>query len=186
MFWETPELILDQLREFVAGDGTAAPAPTQLATILFTDIVRSTEMATSLGDRDWTSVIEVHRETADAAVARHGGRLLKWTGDGILATFPDPLLAISGADEVRARSQDMGVTVRLGLHTGRVVVTDDDIAGLAVHIAARVMAVAGGNEIVVSRTVRDLMLGSGHRFRELGPHELKGVEGAWELYALET
>jgi class 3 adenylate cyclase len=186
LYWETPELILDHLREFVARDAAASTPVTELATILFTDIVQSTEIATSLGDRDWSSVVDVHRQTATSVVSKHGGRLLKWTGDGILATFPDPLLAIAAADELRSASRAIGISIRLGLHTGRVVAADDDVTGLAVHIAARVMATAGADEIVVSRTVHDLLLGSGQRFRELGRHELKGVEGAWELYALET
>ena len=98
--------------------------------------------------------------------------------------YPDPALAISSAEELRAKSHEMGISVRQGMHSGRVEVADDDVAGLAVHIAARVMAAAGGGQVMVSRTIRDLMLGSGYRFDDLGPHALKGVNGTWELYSL--
>jgi class 3 adenylate cyclase/pimeloyl-ACP methyl ester carboxylesterase len=182
LFWETPDLLLAHIRDFVVHDAPATTGVSDFATILFTDIVRSTEIAGSLGDRDWSSVIDVHREIADSVVAGVGGRVVKWTGDGILAIFPDPDVALVAARELDAQSQETGIAVRIGLHTGRVAVAHDDVAGLAVHIAARVMAAAHGHQIVVSRTVRDLMLGSGYGFRNLGAHELKGVEGAWELY----
>jgi class 3 adenylate cyclase len=184
LFWETPDLLLGHLRDFIVQDVASTPAVSEFATILFSDIVRSTEIAGSLGDRDWSSVIDVHREIADSVVAAAGGRLVKWTGDGILAVFPDPAVALAAARELEAKSRETGIAVRIGLHTGRVTVAHDDVAGLAVHIAARVMAAAGGHQIVVSRTVRDLMLGSGYVFRDLGAHELKGVEGSWELYEL--
>ena len=112
---------------------------------------------------------------------------MKSTGDGILAVFPDPASALEGAVELRAKLHEMGVTVRVGLHSGRIEVADDnDVSGVAVHIAARVMAAADDGEIVVSRTVRDLMLGADTTFRDLGPHGLKGVDGEWDLYALES
>ena len=185
MFWEAPDLILGHIRTFVGHDASA-PA-SQFATILFSDIVRSTEMAESLGDREWSAVIGVHRTIADDVVEANRGRLVKSTGDGILAVFPDPASALEGAVELRVKLREMGITVRVGLHSGRIeVADDDDVSGVAVHIAARVMAAAGDGEIVVSRTVRDLMLGADHAFRDLGPHGLKGVDGAWELYALES
>jgi class 3 adenylate cyclase/pimeloyl-ACP methyl ester carboxylesterase len=184
LFWETPDLLLTHIRDFVVRDAPSTTGVSEFATILFSDIVRSTEMAGSLGDREWSSVIDVHRDVADSVVAGAGGRLVKWTGDGILAVFPDPDVALAAARELDAKSQEMGIVLRIGLHTGRVTVAHDDVAGLAVHIAARVMAVAGGHQIVVSRTVRDLMLGSRYDFRSLGAHDLKGVEGPWELYEL--
>jgi class 3 adenylate cyclase len=184
LFWETPDLLLTHIRDFVVRDAPSTTGVSEFATILFSDIVRSTEMAGSLGDREWSSVIDVHRDVADSVVAGAGGRLVKWTGDGILAVFPDPDVALAAARELDAKSQEMGIVLRIGLHTGRVTVAHDDVAGLAVHIAARVMAVAGGHRIVVSRTVRDLMLGSRYDFRSLGAHDLKGVEGPWELYEL--
>jgi class 3 adenylate cyclase/pimeloyl-ACP methyl ester carboxylesterase len=185
MFWEAADLILGHIRTFVGR--RASELESQFATILFSDIVKSTELAESLGDRAWSAVIGVHRTIAEDVVEAHRGRLVKFTGDGILAVFPDPASALEGAVELRAKLCAMGVTIRLGLHSGRIEVADDrDVSGVAVHIAARVMAAAGDGEIVVSRTVRDLMLGAGDAFRDLGPHGLKGVDGMWELYALES
>lgn len=185
MFWETPDLVLDTLREFVA-TGTAAETRAEIATILFTDIVRSTERAESLGDRDWSAVVAAHREVTTGAVEGRGGRVVKWTGDGVLALFDHPDAAVACATDLSLRARSMGVPVRCGLHTGRVERTADDVTGLAVHIAARVMHAAGADEIVVSRTVHDLMLGTDHPFRDLGRHTLKGVDGEWELYALDA
>jgi class 3 adenylate cyclase len=185
MYWEAPDLILGHIRTFVGRDASASAS--QFATILFSDIVRSTEMAESHGDRDWTAVIGMHRAIVDDMVEANRGRLVKSTGDGILAVFPDPAYALEGAVELRLKLCDMAITVRVGLHSGRIEVADDgDVSGLAVHIAARVMAAAGEGDIFVSRTVRDLMLGSGHVFRNVGPHVLRGVDGAWDLYALES
>ena len=135
----------------------------QFATILFSDIVGSTEMAESLGDRDWSTVIGVHRAIADDVVEGSRGRLVKSTGDGILAVFPDPASALEGAVELREKLREMGITARVGLHSGHIDVADDnDVTGLAVHIElARVMAAADDGEILVQRTVHDLMLGSG-------------------------
>jgi class 3 adenylate cyclase len=185
MFWEAADQILGCIRSFIGRNGAATES--QFATILFSDIVESTELAKALGDRAWSALIGVHRTIADDAVEGHRGRLVKSTGDGILAVFPDPASAIEGAAELRAKAQAMGITVRMGLHSGRIEVADDqDVSGVAVHIAARVMAAADDGEIVVSRTVRDLMLGAGTTFEELGPHVLKGVDGEWELFALES
>ena len=126
-------------------------------------------------------MIEVHREIAGTVVAGVGGRLVKWTGDGILAVFPDPAVALSAARELDAKSQQMGIGVRIGMHTGRITIAHDDVAGLAVHIAAR----HGRGRWSPDRRLPDrpdLMLGSGYGCRDLGAHELKGVEGEWELY----
>src|SRR4051794_31991750 len=148
MLWDRPDQILDELRDFIAS-GTGPRDPTvQFATILFTDIVRSTEMAESLGDRDWGSVTGTVREVARATLADHGGRLVKWTGDGILAAFADPAEALDAARALRAKTSEMATPLRLGLHTGRVEVTADDVGGIAVHIAAGVMATAGADQIV--------------------------------------
>jgi class 3 adenylate cyclase len=131
-------------------------------------------------------VIGLHRTLAEDVVEDQRGRVVKSTGDGILAVFPDPASALDGAVELRAKLCDMAITVRMGLHTGRIeVADDDDVSGMAVHIAARVMAAADDGDIVVSRTVRDLMLGADTAFRDLGPHGLKGVDGSWDLYALD-
>ena len=184
MFWEASDLILRRIRAFIGSDGHASES--RFATILFSDIVRSTELAESLGDRDWSAVIGMHRTIADDVIDANQGRLVKSTGDGILAVFPDPASALEGAGELRAKLCEMGMTVRVGLHSGRIeVADDDDVSGVAVHIAARVMAAADDGEIVVSRTVRDLMLGADTTFKDLGPHGLRGVDGEWELYALD-
>jgi class 3 adenylate cyclase len=183
MFWEEPDLILRTIRGFVA-QGSAEDTA-QIATILFSDIVRSTERAESLGDREWGITVAVHIDVIQEAVAAFGGTFVKSTGDGTIATFPDPGQAVLAATRLRARLADMDITVRVGLHTGRVEIDAAEIHGLAVHIAARVMAAAGDDEIVVSRTVRDLLLGSSHRFDDLGRHALKGVDGEWELYRLD-
>ena len=183
IFWETPDLILDQIRTFVATDAPRA-VTTQIATVLFSDIVQSTELAESMGDREWSAVVAVHQTMAERVVDANGGRFVRWTGDGILAVFPDPELGLVAARQLRDTVLAMGIGVRIGLHAGRVEITADDVRGLAVHIAARVMATAGDQEIAVSRTVRDLVLGTDHQFRALGRHQLKGVEGEWELYAL--
>jgi class 3 adenylate cyclase len=183
MFWEESDLILKTIREFLAEDAPESTA--QILTILFSDIVRSTERAEALGDREWGATVGVHFAVIDDAVASCGGRVVKSTGDGAIAAFDDPALAVTAATRMRARLADMGITARFGLHTGRVEIDPDDIRGLAVHIAARVMATAGDGEIVVSRTVRDLLLGSSHRFDDLGRHTLKGVDGEWELYRLD-
>jgi len=185
VFWETPDVILEEIRAFLVPDAPRV-AGGRIATVMFTDIVRSTEMAESMGDEEWGAVVEVHRTIADGVVDGAGGHTVKWTGDGILAVFPDPEPALAAAARLRDQAGSMGLGVRVGLHTGRVEEVDGDVRGLAVHIAARVVAAAPDDEVVVSRTVRDLMLGTGSRFRDLGRHHLKGVEGEWELYALEA
>jgi class 3 adenylate cyclase len=184
MYWESPDLILGVLRAFVGRD-TEPTRVTQFATILFSDMVRSTEMAGSLGDREWGAVINLHHTIAGEVVASHHGRYVKSTGDGILATFPDPALALAGAVQLREASRRMGIAVRVGMHSGRIETTGDDISGMSVHIAARVLAEASEGEILVSRTVRDLMLGSEHVFASRGSTRLKGVEGSWDLFTLE-
>jgi class 3 adenylate cyclase len=183
MFWEEPDLLMRLIREFVAEEAPERSA--QIATILLTDIVRSTERAEALGDREWSATVAVHLDVIQDAVTAYAGTVVKPTGDGAVATFADPADAVSAATRLRARLDDMGITVRVGLHTGRIEVASDDIHGLAVHIAARVMAAAGDGDIVASRTVRDLLLGSSHRFDDLGRHTLRGVEGEWELYRLD-
>ena len=185
MFWEEPDLILHAIRQFVTPEGPLAETRAQIATIMISDIVRSTERAESLGDREWGATVAVHFDVIQDALDAVGGSFVKSTGDGAIAIFPDPDFGVSAAARIHARLADMGITVRIGLHTGRIEVAPDDIHGLAVNIAARVMAVASDGGIVASRTVRDLLLGSSHRFDDLGRHQLKGVDGEWELYSLD-
>jgi class 3 adenylate cyclase len=152
--------------------------------VLFTDIVGSTQRARELGDRRWREVLEVHDELARRLVEEFGGRLVKTTGDGILATFEGPGRAIYCAAALRDQLAGIGVQIRAGLHTGEVELREDDVGGIAVHIAARVMTTAAPGEILTSRTVRDLVVGSDIVLEDRGVHTLKGVEGPWQLFAV--
>jgi class 3 adenylate cyclase len=182
--WETPELTLGHIEEFLTGVRRAAPTSRVLATVLFTDIVASTERAAELGDRRWRELLQVHDDLANRLVEQWGGRVVKTTGDGILATFDGPGRAIGCAVALRGQLGDIDVQVRAGLHAGEVELRGDDVGGIAVHIASRVMATAGSGEIVVSRTVRDLVTGSDHTLEDRGSRRLKGVEGDWQLFAV--
>ena len=172
-------------QEFLTGAAPVVEPDRILATVLFTDIVDSTRRAADLGDRRWHRLLVDHQETVRQQLGRFRGREVKTTGDGFLATFDGPARAIRAAAAIRDRVRDLGLEVRVGLHTGEVELLGDDIGGIAVHIAARVMAAAGGDEIVCSRTVKDLVAGSGFAFDDRGTHSLKGVPDAWQLYAVE-
>jgi class 3 adenylate cyclase len=184
LFWETPELALDQVEQFLTGVRRVAQPTRVLATVLFTDIVASTERAARLGDRRWRQLLEVHDELASRLVDQFQGRLVKTTGDGILATFEGPGRAIHCAAALRDELAGIGVQLRAGLHTGEVELRDNDVGGIAVHIAARVMAAAGQGEILVSRTVRDLVAGSDVTLEDRGMYLLKGIDGDWQLLAV--
>jgi class 3 adenylate cyclase len=164
-----------------AGDD---PADRMLVTVLFTDIVGSTERARELGDRRWRGLLDTHDELAGRLVGQWGGRLVKTTGDGILATFDGPGRAIGCATALREQLGEVGIRLRAGLHAGEVELRDGDVGGIAVHIAARVLAAAGAGEVVVSRTVRDLVVGSELVLEDRGSRRLRGVEGDWQLYAV--
>jgi class 3 adenylate cyclase len=138
-----------------------------------------------MGDRRWHRVLVEHQELVRRQLARFGGREVKTTGDGFLATFDGPARAIRTAHAIRAGARDHGLEVRVGLHTGECELLDDDIGGIAVHIAARVLAKASAGEILCSRTIKDLVAGSGFVFAERGTHRLKGVPDSWQLYAVE-
>lgn len=183
MFWETPDLILDHVRSFLH-DESEPWVRTEMAVVLFTDIVRSTEKASLLGDREWAALLGVHDEVVGRVVSGHGGSVVKSTGDGALARFPDPVRAVAGAAQLRRDLAAIGLEIRGGFHAGQVEVHDSDIGGLAVHIAARVVAAAPDGQIVVSRTMRDLLLGSEFEFRSIGSRALKGVDGERELFEL--
>jgi class 3 adenylate cyclase len=155
-----------------------------LATVLFTDIVASTEHAGRLGDRRWRQLLDVHDEAARRVVEEFQGQLIKTTGDGILATFDGPGRAIRCAAALKDELRGIGLQIRAGLHTGEVELRDGDVGGIAVHLAARVMAAAGSGEILASRTVRDLVIGSSITVEDRGPHALKGIEGTWPLFAV--
>jgi pimeloyl-ACP methyl ester carboxylesterase len=181
-FWfEHPELAFAEIQEFLTGARYAPEPERVLATVLFTDIVDSTRTAAELGDARWRSLLERHQRVVRDSLARFHGREVKATGDGFLATFDGPARGVRCAREILAESE---VPVRAGLHTGECEVMGDDIGGIAVHIAARVSALAGASEVLVSRTVKDLVVGSGLEFRERGAaEELKGVPDRWDLYA---
>jgi uncharacterized protein (TIGR00369 family) len=157
-----------------------------IATVLFTDIVGSTERATQMGDRDWRDLLDRHHAAVREAIKRFRGTEVKTTGDGFVATFDSPARAVRCARAIKDAVSRLGVQIRAGLHTAEVEVGDGDIAGIAVHIAARVLGRANAGEILVSSTVRDLVSGSDLKFRDRGTYELKGVEGEWRLYAVEA
>jgi class 3 adenylate cyclase len=181
--WETPELALDSIQEFLTGVRRGTEPSRVLATVLFTDIVGSTQRAARLGDRRWRELLGVHDELASRLVEQFRGQLVKTTGDGILATFDGPGRAIRCAAALRDELRGIGLQIRAGLHTGEIELRDGDVGGIGVHIAARVMAAAGPGETLASRTVRDLVVGSDIAMDDLGTHPLKGLDGAWQLFA---
>lgn len=166
--------------------GTPTREPNRvLATLMFSDIVSSTEHAASVGDRRWREVLDRHDELARSEIARHGGREIKMTGDGFLALFDAPARAIRCAAAVRDRLREVGVEVRIGLHAGEVEIRGADVGGIAVHIGSRVTDVAGPGDVVVSSTVKDLVAGSGIGFHDRGVQDLKGVPEPWHLFAVD-
>jgi class 3 adenylate cyclase len=178
------DAILDEIQDFVTG---VRPTPTThriLATVLFTDIVGSTRVAAEMGDGRWQHLLDDHYRVVRRQLDRYGGREVKTVGDGVLATFDGPARAVRCAAAIRDGVAELGLEMRAGLHTGEIEVEPDDIAGLAVHIGARISALAGAGEVLVSSTVKDLVVGSGLEFAERGTHELKGVPGEWRLYAV--
>lgn len=184
MFAENGERVADEIEEFVTGSRSGPLPHRRLATVLFTDIVGSTQRSAELGDRRWRSLLEAHDAVLGVQVERHRGRVVKMTGDGCLAVFDGPRHAILAAEEIRHATLAIGLEVRAGIHTGEIEFRGDDLAGLAVHIGARVAALAGPHEVLVSSTVKDLVVGSGMEFANRGSHALKGVPGEWQLYAV--
>jgi class 3 adenylate cyclase len=152
--------------------------------VMFTDIVGSTEKASEIGDRRWRELLDEHERLTRAELERHQGEEVKTTGDGVLATFDGPARAIRCATSLASATEKLGLPVRIGLHTGECERRNSDIGGIAVHIGARVMAEAGPGEVLVSRTVKDLTVGSDIAFEDRGAHELRGVPGDWELFAV--
>jgi pimeloyl-ACP methyl ester carboxylesterase len=179
-----PDEVVDHVEEFLTGHRSGPPPDRILATVMFTDIVGSTERATEVGDKRWRELLEVHEELTRAELDRHNGREVKMTGDGFLATFDGPARGIRCARAVSERTAELGLPIRAGLHTGECELRDSDVGGIAVHIGARVMAEAAPSEVLVSRTVKDLTVGSDIVFEDRGARELKGVPGEWELFAV--
>ena len=184
MYYEDVDRTLGEIEEFLTGARHAAEPQRTLATVLFTDIVDSTRKAAELGDQRWRDVLEGHQRVVRDALPTFNGREVKSIGDGFLATFDGPGRAIRCAQAILASSERLGIQVRAGLHTGEVEVMGDDIGGIAVHIAARVSAHAGPGEVLVSRTVKDLVAGSGIQFSDRGVHTLKGIPDTWHLLAV--
>jgi class 3 adenylate cyclase len=156
-----------------------------LSTVLFTDIVGSTEKAATLGDHRWRDLLDHHHAVIRRSLSRFRGREVKMTGDGVLATFDGPARGVRCACAIADEVRGLGIDVRAGLHTGECEVMGDDVGGIAVHIGARVAALAGASEVLVSGTVKDLVAGSGLRFGDRGSHSLKGVPGEWRIFAVE-
>ena len=185
MFWVSDfEESVSEIERFVSGSGGTASPERALTTILFTDIVGSTERASELGDSAWRQLLERHDRVVREQVVDHAGRVVKSLGDGTLAVFDGPARAISCAEAILAGLEGLNIRVRAGVHTGECELIGEDVAGVAVHIGARVGALAKAGEILVSRTVADLVVGSGLRFTDRGEHELKGIPGHWRLLAV--
>jgi class 3 adenylate cyclase len=180
------DAVVDEVQEFVTGVRDAPETDRVLATVLMTDIVGSTERATALGDRRWRDVLDAHDRIIDHELERFRGRKVNPTGDGMLATFDGPARAVRCAQSLIAATRTLDLDIRAGLHTGEVELRGHDIGGIAVHIGARVSALAGPGEVLVSRTVTDLVAGSGIEFEDRGEHSLKGIPEPWRLFAVST
>jgi class 3 adenylate cyclase/pimeloyl-ACP methyl ester carboxylesterase len=176
--------MLDEIEEFITGMRGGSDAERLLTTIVFTDIVASTERAALLGDDRWRDLLDNHDTIVRHELQRFGGREVNTAGDGFVATFSSPSAALACSDEIVDAVHVLGIEVRVGIHAGEVEVRGNDVAGMAVHIGARVAAQAGPSEVLVSSTVRDIVTGSRHRFADRGERELKGVPGQWRLCAL--
>ncbi len=178
---------LDDYRSALLSKGKSIPSPDRvLSTVMFTDIVDSTRHAVEVGDEKWRSLLEHHNEITRAQIDHFGGREVKQTGDGFLSTFDSPTRAIRCADAIRRGTAGIGLQVRIGIHSGELEVFGDDIGGIAVHIAARVAATAAADEILVTQSVMESVIGSGIDFIDQGTHNLKGVPGDWHLHAVAT
>jgi class 3 adenylate cyclase len=177
------DLLLNHVQEFLTGTKEYPDQDRVLATVMFTDIVGATEHATRLGDRSWRDVLEKHHALVRTELDRFRGREIDTAGDGFFATFDGPARGVRCALAIRDSVKALGIEIRAGLHTGECELIANKVGGIAVHIGARVMGVAGPSEVVASRTVKDLVAGSRLEFSDLGLHELKGISGEWQLYS---
>jgi class 3 adenylate cyclase len=175
-----------EIAEFLTGEQADVADDRVLATVLFTDIVDSTRRAARMGDRDWHALLDAHDAVVRAQLSRFRGREVNTSGDSFLAMFDGPQRAIRCAMAIRDAVKTLGIQVRAGLHSGECEVRGDDIGGIAVHIGARVSALAGPNDVLVSSTLHDLVIGSGLEFDDRGAHQLKGVPGEWRLFAVAS
>jgi class 3 adenylate cyclase/pimeloyl-ACP methyl ester carboxylesterase len=176
--------LMDEIEEFLIGTRVGGAIDRQVATVLFSDVVGSTERAAGVGDRVWSGLLESHRAEARRLLTRYGGKEMHTAGDGFLMVFASPTPAIECALAMSQASRSTGLDIRVGLHSGEVVFEADDISGMAVHIGARVAALANPGEVVVSQTVRDMVIGSRFALTPRGRHELKGVPGTWEIFVV--
>jgi class 3 adenylate cyclase len=177
--------VMDEVEEFITGAKPARPSDRVLATVLFTDIVRSTEHLADVGDRRWKDRLDLHDRVVRAKVEANGGRFVSSTGDGVVASFDLPGRAIRCAAELGDALSASAIEIRCGIHTGEIELREDgNIAGIATHVAARVMAEAVGGQVLCTRTVKDLTAGAGFAFEELGSRTLKGVPDEWQLFAV--
>jgi class 3 adenylate cyclase len=186
LFAGDTDALVDEIQELVTGARPAPRVDRVLATVLYTDLVESTRHASRLGDRRWRDVMDEHDRVVRAALREASGREIKTRGDGFLATFDGPARGIRCAMRIREDVARLGLEVRCGLHAGEIELRGDDIGGIAAHVGARIEALAAPGEILVSRTMRDLVAGSGIEFRDAGSHVLKGVPDEWRLYAVEA
>jgi len=184
MCWFGGDDMIAAIEDFIGGSAPRGPASRKLVTVLYTDIVGSTARAVEMGDEHWSTLLTTHHHAVRDEVDHHDGTLIKTMGDGVLATFDRPTLAVRCALAIARRAAEEGVQVRAGVHAGECEVTDDDISGVAAHIGSRIMALAGPSEVLVSATVRDLVFGSGVEFEARGEHDLKGVPGKWAVHAV--
>jgi class 3 adenylate cyclase len=178
------DAVLDEIEESLTGVRRGPQLDRVLATVLFTDIVDSTKKAAELGDARWKELLRAHDERVRTELARFRGVEVKTTGDGFLATFDGPARAVGCAQTLAGTMGNLGIEIRAGCHTGEVELLSGDLGGIAVHIGARIAALAGAGEVLVSSTVKDLVVGAGLRFDDRGIHPLKGVPDAWHLYAV--
>jgi len=180
------DAMLDEIQEFLTGVRGEPDLDRVLATVMFTDIVGSTDRASQVGDKRWKEILDEHDKIVARQVEQFRGRYIKHTGDGCLATFDGPGRAIRCAQTTAAAVKRLGIEIRAGLHAGEVELRGEDVGGIAVHIGARVMGLAGASEVLVSSTVKDLVVGSGTNFDDRGEHELKGVPGEWRIFAVSN
>jgi class 3 adenylate cyclase len=177
--------IVDEVEEFLTGSRPSREPDRVLATVLFTDIVGSTERAAELGDRRWTELLAEHHQTVRAELDRHRGRIVRVEGDGTLSTFDGPARAVNCATAIQRALAPLGIEIRAGLHTGEIELAETGVEGIAVHIGARVASLAAPGEVLASSTVKDLVAGSGIVFADRGSHALRGVPGEWRVYAVD-
>ena len=185
-FFALADQVVSEIQRFVTGAPASPTVERALATVVFTDIVDSTKRAKTLGDRRWKDLLNFHENSAKDIVTAHSGRLIEFTGDGLLATFDGPGRAIRSVRSLQQELARADLHIRTGIHTGEIELRGHGIAGIAVHLAARVMALAGSDEILVTSTLKDLVIGSDLEFDNRGAHNLKGIDGQWQLYSVRS